>query len=39
MPLAARMRKTALMMVVLPTPGPPVMTSTLEISAIRIAAT
>ena len=38
-PLAARMRRMALTMVVLPTPGPPVMTSTLEISASRIAAT
>src|SRR6202030_3863557 len=37
--LAARMRRIALTMVVLPTPGPPVMTRTLEISASRIAAT
>src|SRR6516162_7183812 len=38
-PFAARMRRIALTMVVLPTPGPPVMTSTLDISASRIAAT
>src|SRR3954447_5608996 len=37
-PLAARMRRIALTIVVLPTPGPPVMTSTLEVSAKRIAA-
>ena len=36
---AASMRRMALTMVVLPTPGPPVMTSTLDISASRIAAT
>src|SRR6202040_2487735 len=38
-PFAARMRKMALTMVVFPTPGPPVMTRTLDISASRIAAT
>src|SRR5262245_187362 len=38
-PLAARMRRIALTMVVLPTPGPPVMTRALDISASRIAAT
>ena len=38
-PFAARMRRMALTMVVLPTPGPPVMTSTLDISASWIAAT
>src|SRR5262245_34063065 len=38
-PLAARMRRIALTMVVLPTPGPPVMTRTLDMSASRIAAT
>jgi SAM-dependent methyltransferase len=37
-PFAARIRRIALTMVVLPTPGPP-MTSALEISASRIAAT
>ena len=37
-PLAARMRKIELTMVVLPTPGPPVMTSTLDSRARRIAA-
>ena len=35
--LAARMRRIALTMVVLPTPGPPVMTSTLDASASRTA--
>ena len=39
MPFAARMRRIALTMVVLPTPGPPVMTSTFDVSASRIAAT
>ena len=38
-PLAARMRKIELTMVVLPTPGPPVMTRTLDSRASRIAAT
>ena len=38
-PFAARMRRMALMMVVLPTPGPPVITNTLDIKASRIAAT
>jgi hypothetical protein len=38
-PLAARMRKIELTMVVLPTPGPPVMTSTFDKRANRIAAT
>src|SRR5277367_7067890 len=38
-PFAARMRRMALMMVVLPTPGPPVITTTLDIRASRIAAT
>ena len=38
MPFAARIRRIALTIVVLPTPGPPVMTSTLAISASRIAA-
>ena len=38
-PFAARMRRIALTMVVFPTPGPPVMTSTLDISASRIAVT
>jgi hypothetical protein len=33
------MRRMALTMVVFPTPGPPVMTKTLEIRARRIAAT
>jgi hypothetical protein len=37
-PLAARMRRMPFTMVVLPTPGPPVMTSTLETSASLIAA-
>ena len=37
-PLAARMRRIALTIVVLPTPGPPVMTSTLDLRASRIAA-
>ena len=37
-PFAASMRRMALTMVVLPTPGPPVMTSTLDIKASRIAA-
>ena len=37
-PLAARMRRMALTMVVLPTPGPPVTTSTLEARARRTAA-
>ena len=37
-PLAVRMRRMALTMVVLPTPGPPVMTSTLEERARRTAA-
>ena len=36
-PLTPRMRKIELTMVVLPTPGPPVMTSALLISANRIA--
>ena len=36
-PFAESMRRMSLTMVVLPTPGPPVMTSTLEISASRIA--
>ena len=38
-PFAARMRRIAFTMVVLPTPGPPVMTSTLEARANRMAAT
>ena len=38
-PFAARTRRMALTMVVLPTPGPPVITSTLDISASLIAAT
>ena len=38
-PFAASMRRMALTIVVLPTPGPPVMTSTLDINASRIAAT
>jgi hypothetical protein len=38
-PFAARIRRMALTIVVLPTPGPPVMTSTLDVSASRIAAT
>ena len=37
-PFAARIRRIALTIVVLPTPGPPVMTSTLAIRASRIAA-
>ena len=37
-PFADSMRRMALTMVVLPTPGPPVMTSTLDISASRTAA-
>ena len=37
-PLAARMRRMALTMVVLPTPGPPVMTRTFDIRASRMAA-
>ena len=37
-PFAARIRRMALTMVVFPTPGPPVMTSTLDISASLIAA-
>jgi hypothetical protein len=37
-PLAARIRRMPLTMVVLPTPGPPVMTNTLHTSASRIAA-
>ncbi len=37
-PFAERMRKMALTMVVLPTPGPPVTTSTLEASAVATAA-
>ena len=37
-PLAARMRRIALTMVVLPTPGPPVMTMTLASKASRTAA-
>ena len=37
MPLAESTRRIDLTMVVLPTPGPPVMTSTLDISARRIA--
>jgi hypothetical protein len=36
---AARIRRMALTIVVLPTPGPPVVTNTLDISASRIAAT
>src|ERR1700693_1034936 len=36
-PFAARMRRMALTMVVLPTPGPPVMTSTLETRASLMA--
>ena len=36
-PLAARMRRIELTMVVLPTPGPPVMTSTFDSRASRIA--
>ena len=36
-PFTVRMRRMALTMVVLPTPGPPVMTSTLDIRARRIA--
>ena len=36
-PLAARMRRIELTIVVLPTPGPPVITSTLDRSARRIA--
>ena len=36
-PLAARMRRMALTMVVLPTPGPPVMTNALEVRARRTA--
>ena len=35
---AARIRRTALRMVVLPTPGPPVITRTLDASARRTAA-
>ena len=38
-PFAARIRRMALTMVVLPTPGPPVITVTLDISARRTAAT
>ena len=38
-PLAERMRRIELTMVVLPTPGPPVMTSTLERSARQMAST
>ena len=38
-PLAERMRRIEFTMVVLPTPGPPVMTSTLERSARRMAST
>ena len=38
-PLAARMRRMALTMVVFPTPGPPVMTSTFDFNASWIAAT
>ena len=38
-PFAARMRRIPLTMVVLPTPGPPVMTNALDINASRIAAT
>src|SRR6516225_9001350 len=38
-PLAARIRKTALIIVVLPTPGPPVITTTLDFSASRMAVT
>src|SRR5829696_8173523 len=38
-PLAAKMRKMELTIVVLPTPGPPVMTSTLDSRASRIAPT
>src|SRR5215471_568366 len=38
-PLAARTRRMALTMVVLPTPGPPVITSAFDVSASRIAAT
>jgi hypothetical protein len=38
-PFAASMGRMALTIVVLPTPGPPVMTRTLDISASRIAAT
>src|SRR3954454_9279428 len=37
-PLAARIRRIALTMVVLPTPGPPVMTRTFDVRARRIAA-
>jgi hypothetical protein len=37
-PLAAKMRKIELTKVVLPTPGPPVITSTLVINASRSAA-
>ena len=39
MPLAARIRRIALTIVVLPTPGPPVLINTLEVSASWIAAT
>ena len=38
-PLTDRMRRIEFTMVVLPTPGPPVMTSTLERSARRMAST
>jgi len=38
-PFAARMRRIELTMVVLPTPGPPVITSTFDKRASRIAAT
>ena len=38
MPLAARMRRMAFTMVVLPTPGPPVMTGTHDRRAMRVAA-